>query len=195
MPVEVLKKLLIPDEFVIDEPRVEVFHPSREFSQSLDNEDESQENQTQEEEDLVTEITNLMLEQARLEQRTKFLESGGGQEDEIAKFIKQSLPSIDNFWRVLELAREHPPSDDLKNWLSNVESIYFRLTKLYESYGLVFLNSVGKEVNLDCHEVIEYRPTTDYPNNYVIKEHERGVVFRNHLLRDAKVVVAFNPDS
>jgi molecular chaperone GrpE (heat shock protein) len=58
---------------------------------------------------------------------------------------------------------------------------------------LVFINSVGKEVNLDCQDVIEYRPTTNHPHNYVIKELERGAVFRNRLIRDAKVIVAYNP--
>jgi molecular chaperone GrpE (heat shock protein) len=50
----------------------------------------------------------------------------------------------------------------------------------------------GKLVNFDIHDVVEYRRTNQYPHNTVIKELQKGVVFRDRLLREAKVVVACN---
>lgn len=200
MPLRLLKRAMFPEEFVIDEPRESVFRPESLLDDMPISIGEEEAGQTRPEhpweregEDLVSQVGKLLYEQLRLEQRTKMLESGERLDDEFARFVRAALPFLDNFWRLLELAREHPPSDELKNWLSNVESLYFRLVRLLENHGLVFINSVGKEVNLDLHEVVEYRPTTEYPHNYVIKELERGVVFRNRLLRDAKVVVAYHP--
>ena len=42
------------------------------------------------------------------------------------------------------------------------------------------------------HEVVEYRASEDHPNDVVISERQKGYVFRNKLLSDAKVVVAYN---
>lgn len=194
MRLALLKSKLFPDLFVVDEPREVVFADEEILrTPAVDGQTETPRNPWEQAgNDLVTEVGHLLLEQVRLEQKAKMLESGQGG-DEFAKFAKQVLPFMDNFWRLLELAREHPPSDELTNWLTNFESLYFRFVRLMESFGFVFINSLGKEVNLDYHEVVEYRPTTEHPHNYIIKELEKGVVFRNRLLRDAKVVVAYNP--
>lgn len=106
--------------------------------------------------------------------------------------MRQVLPFLDNYAHLLDLAREHPPSEEITNWLRSVEALYFRIVNLLESYGLRFINSIGKVVDLDYHEVIDYRPTLQHPHNTIIKELQKGVVFRGRLLRDAKVVVACN---
>jgi molecular chaperone GrpE len=199
MAFEFLKKRLLSKVFVIDEPRQEVYWDetkSARSSQDREGEDATVTARLPWEirsDDLLSEVSRLMIEQVRLEQKAKMLESGGRGDDEFAKFARQLLPFLDNYWRLLEMARQFPPSDDLKNWLSGIESLYYRVVRLLEEHDLVFINSLGKKVNLDYHEVVEYRVTKDYPNNQVIKELERGVVFRNRLLRDAKVVVAHRP--
>ena len=39
---------------------------------------------------------------------------------------------------------------------------------------------------------ITYGESEEYPNDVVISERQKGYVFRSKLLRDAKVVVAYN---
>ncbi len=63
---------------------------------------------------------------------------------------------------------------------------------MLESYGLFQLKAVGAKVDLNLHEVVEYRPSTDHMNEIVISERQKGYVFRGKLMRDAKVVVAYN---
>lgn len=142
--------------------------------------------------DLKTQIENLLLEQVRLTEKAKHLESRRVGDDEFGRFVKQALPFLDNFHRLLELARENPPSEEVDSWLRNVEALYFRLVNLLETYGFVFINSVGKKIDLDYHEVIEYRASPDHAPDTVIRELQKGVVFRGRLLRDAKVIVAAN---
>lgn len=141
----------------------------------------------------MSQMEALLLEQVRLAEKARLLEMKGAGNDEFGRFVKQLLPFLDNFAHLLDMARERPPSEEVNNWLKSVEALYFRITSLLETFDLRFVNSIGKEVNLDIHEVIDYRFTDQFPHNTVIKEHSKGVVFRGHLLRDAKVVVACNP--
>jgi molecular chaperone GrpE len=140
--------------------------------------------------DLLTQMQHLLLEQVRLAERAKFLEKNKGNDDEFGRFARQALPFLDNFHRLLELARENPPSDEVMQWLKNVEALYFRIVSLLENFGVVFINSAGKPVDLNYHEVVEVRRSDEYPPDTVIKELQKGVVFRGRLLRDAKVIVS-----
>ena len=164
-----------PDEFVIDEAPVEVFL-SREEGQD----------------DLSDLVQRVMRENERLQGLTEELERRSKQPVEIEKFMRSLLPTLDSFDWVLNLARGFQASEEIDNWLKSVESIYFRLLKMLENYGLYQLKAVGKKVDLNLHEVVEYRRSTDRPNDVVISGRQKGYVFRGKLLRDAKVVVAYN---
>ena len=137
-------------------------------------------------------MSALLIEQVRLTERARQLEMSKAGDDEFGRFVRQALPFLDNFARLLDMAREYPPTEELNNWLKSVEALYYRIINLLESYGLRFINSIGKVVNLDLHEVVDYRTTDQYPHDTIMKEMQKGVVFRGRLLRDAKVVVACN---
>lgn len=142
--------------------------------------------------DLLTQVMRILADQDDLARKARFLESRQGGKDEFGLFVRGLLPFMDNFAHLLDMAREKPPSAELTNWLSGVEALYFRIVSLMETYDLRFINSMGKLVNFDIHDVVEYRRTSQYPHNTVIKELQKGVVFRDRLLREAKVVVACN---
>lgn len=162
-------------EFVIDEKPEELFL-SREEDQ----------------EDLTRLFSRIMVENEHLQDVNTELQQRSAQPVEIEKFVRSLLPTLDSFDRVMHLARSHKQSEEVDNWLKSVESIYFRLLNLLESYGLFQMNCMGNKVDLNLHEVVEYRPTEEHPNEVVIGERQKGYVFRNKLLRDAKVVVAYN---
>ena len=166
---------VLAGEFVIDEQPEELFL-SREEDQ----------------EDLTRLIARIMIENERLQDVNIQLEQRSSQPIEVEKFVRSLLPTLDSFDRVMHLARSHKQSEEVDNWLKSVETIYFRLLNLLESYGLFQMNCTGKKVDLNLHEVVEYRPTEEHPNETVIGERQKGYVFRNKLLRDAKVVVAYN---
>lgn len=197
MPLSLLKKVILPEAFIIDEAMVDVWEANQPQTNSqaeqsgigavmdIFSEDEGRS-------DLISQMTHLLVEQSRLAQRARELEDAKPQDDEFGRFVSQSLASLDSFHHLLEMAREFPPSEELNNWLKSIEALYFRIQNLFECYGLVFINSIGKTVDLNYQEVVEYRSTEDFPHNAVIKELQKGVVFRGHLIRDARVVVAFN---
>ena len=202
MVFSIVKKALFPEEFTIDQAPEPVFlnvepeadaagqddpgAPGRQALEAIFSGGKGQ--------DLLSQMEALLLEQVRLAERARQLEMKGAGSDEFGRYVKQVLPFLDNFAHLLDMARERPPSEEVNNWLKSVEALYFRITNLFESYDLRFVNSIGKVVNLDIHEVIDYRFTDQFPHNTVIKEVQKGVVFRGHLIRDAKVVVACNPN-
>jgi molecular chaperone GrpE len=166
---------LLGSEFVVDEKPAPVHFLRREN-----------------EEDLGEGLSTLMLENERLQDLAEELRKRSAQPQDLEKFIRSLLPTLDSFDRVLSLARSYPKNDEIDNWLKSVESISFRLLSMLEGYGLYQLKTVGAKVNLDLHEVVEYRASADHPNDTVISERQKGYVFRGKLLRDAKVVVAYN---
>ena len=104
--------------------------------------------------------------------------------------MKKMLPFLDSFEHILFLARKHPAPDDIANWLKSVEGVYYRITRLLESYGLVAMQSVGHTVNLDLHEVVEVVDAPDRPGGVIIAERKKGYIYRGRLMRCASVVVA-----
>lgn len=189
---ESVNEKLFPPEFVIDEKPEAVFESKTAESRATQS-SPGQPKAAGEEAGLLRQMTDLLCEQERLQQLATHLErKGGGNDDEFYRFVKQALPFLDNFERLLELARENPPSEELTNWLKSVETLYYRITRVLEQFGLRFINSVGKEVDFEFQDVVEYRPTREFAHNTVIKEIQKGVVFRGRLIRDARVVVACN---
>lgn len=191
------KQKLLPAEFVVDEQPLDVYRPDETAVAAADPPDGAAPAQqvappVNGSQDVLTQVIQILVEQDNLERKARFLESRQGGSDEFGKFVRGLLPFMDNFAHVLDMAREKPPSEELTNWLRGVEALYFRITSLMETYDLRFINSLGKLVNFDIHDVVEYRRTTQYPHNTVIKELQKGVVFRDRLLREAKVVVACN---
>jgi len=146
-------------------------------------------------EDLVTLISKVMVENERLQDIRAQLESKVESPEEMEHFMKKMIPILDGFERIMELAHEYPPSKELDNWFKSVETVYFRFLNLLEKYGLKALDTIGKPVNLNYHDVVEYRATLNYQPDIVISERQRGYFFKNKLIRDAKVVVAYNPTS
>ena len=142
--------------------------------------------------DLLTQVSDLLQEQVRLAEKARVLAQTNSGDGDFVRFVRSVLPFMDNFAHMLDLARENPPSPEMDNWLKSVESLYFRMVKILETYEVRFINSIGQRVNLDIHEVIEYRPSSVHPHDTVMKEVAKGVVYKDRLIRDAKVVVAYN---
>lgn len=168
---------ILAREFVIDEKPVPVFLPRDAASPETD---------------LLTAVSETMRSLDRLEEEKRVLLQRQARPEELEKFMKSLLPTLDAFDRVLAMARSYPRSEEIDNWLKAVESIYYRLLRMLENYGLYQLNAVGKKVDLNVHDVVEYIPSEEHPPDTVISERQKGYVFRGKLLRDAKVVVAYN---
>ncbi len=166
---------LLADEFVVDEKPVAVYLGPGENRA-----------------DLKQLVSQVLVENERLQDLTDQLKKRQAQPAELEKLLRGLLPTLDSFDRVLHLARSYPQSEEIDNWLKSVESVYFRLLAMLEGFELYQMKTVGQKVDLDLHEVVEYRKSDEHPSDIVISERQKGYAFRGKLLRDAKVVVAYN---
>ena len=146
-------------------------------------------------EDLLTSLSNLLIEHEKLTDLANELRARGRDSAELEPFMAKMLPFLDSFERILYLARVHPQPDEIGNWLKSVEGIYYRVTQLLETYGMVALPAIGHSVNLDYHEVVEMVEAAGRPVGVIVAERRKGYVFRGKLLRCAYVVVTRGEDS
>ncbi len=174
---------ILEDIYPFDQAPLEVEQPS--FPRSSDSEVSSR--------SLVQAIGRILGEHEQLVDHARELESRRGESEEMERHVKGLLPVVDAMERVLDYAREAPPSEELTNWLKSVEGVYYRLVKSLEQQGLEPLSTVGKPVDLNCQEVVEYIPSKEHGHDRVVSERQKGYRFRGKLIRDAKVVVAYNP--
>lgn len=171
-------KRFFQGEFVIDEKPVPLV-------------ERSGEDQETEQEDLLGSLSQLLKDHETLSDLAEELQERGETEsEEMEPFMRKMLPFLDSFERILFLARSHPAPDDIAKWLKSVESVYYRVTQLLESYGLVAMQTVGHTVNLDLHEVVEVVDAPDRPSGAIIAERKKGYIYRGRLMRCASVVVA-----
>ena len=177
--------ILFSNYFVIDETKMEIYEPSEREDQAYV--------RTEEQDDLISLISRVMIENERLQDIRSQLDPSSDDTVFVENFMRRMITLLDGFERILNLARRYPPSEELDNWLKSIETIYFRLLNILQKYGLKSIDTIGKEVNLNCHDVVEYRTTTDYPADTVISERQKGYTWNDKLIRDAKVVVAHNP--
>jgi molecular chaperone GrpE (heat shock protein) len=170
--------LLLGDEFTVEEEPVQIYLPEEAGAG-----------------DLADLVSSVLVDNDRLRDLTLELKNQKPGSDQTEKILRSLLPTLDSFERILALGRSFPKSDEVDNWLKSVETVYYRLLSTLENYELKQMNSTGQKVNLDIHEVVEYRPSADHANDTVVSERQKGYVFRGKLLRDAKVVVAFNENT
>lgn len=97
------------------------------------------------------------------------------------------LPVVDDFDRA-EKAFE--ASKDLEALKEGVKLVHHKLKSILSQNGLVAMESIGKEFNVDFHEAITNIPA---PSNdmkgKVIDEVEKGYLLKDKVIRFAKVVV------
>ncbi|HAP35606.1 MAG TPA: nucleotide exchange factor GrpE [Bacteroidetes bacterium] len=104
--------------------------------------------------------------------------------------ILELLPIIDDLSRSLKLGKEKSENDP---FYKGVELILAKFHKILEVQGVKSMESIGKEFNVDFHDVMMQIPRTDIAEHIIIDEIEKGYFLNDKVIRHAKVVVATSP--
>lgn len=104
--------------------------------------------------------------------------------------ILELLPVIDDLSRSLKSGLEKSGNDP---FYKGVELIFNKFHKSLESLGVKPMESLGKEFNVDYHDVMMQVPRADVAPHIIIEEIEKGYFFNEKVIRHAKVVVATSP--
>ena len=106
--------------------------------------------------------------------------------------LKDILPGIDNIERAMEQGRE---SNSIESLLEGVELTRNGLLATLEKYGVKAIESIGQPFDPNIHEALAMEEAENIEPNLVLREYLKGYLFKERLLRPAKVIVSKPPAS
>jgi molecular chaperone GrpE len=101
--------------------------------------------------------------------------------------LKELLPSVDNLERAVELGRCTEGGDVL---LEGVELTLKGLRDTLDKFGLKPISAVGAPFDPNYHEALAMEASEEIPANHILREFQKGYLFKDRLIRAAKVVVS-----
>ena len=108
------------------------------------------------------------------------------------ELLREILPVLDNFDRALAAA---PASrvDDAGGFRAGVELIHRDFLSALERLGVRPFSAMGEPFDPQRHEAVARVEQEDVADHTVVGEAQRGFLFRDRVLRPARVVVAVEP--
>jgi molecular chaperone GrpE len=108
------------------------------------------------------------------------------------ELLREILPVLDNFDRALAAAPA-PGVDDAGGFRAGVELIHRDFLNALERLGVRPFSAVGEAFDPQRHEAVARVERGDVADHTVVGEAQRGFLFRDRVLRPARVVVAVEP--
>lgn len=102
-------------------------------------------------------------------------------------FIVKLLPVIDDFERSLQHIDTANDSESIKK---GIKLVYEKLLKVLDEQGVKKMESVGKPFNVDYHDALMQRKNEKVEPHTVLEEVEPGYIYREKVIRHAKVIVS-----
>lgn len=101
--------------------------------------------------------------------------------------LREILPSLDNLERAVEQCKCSPDAEAL---LSGVEMTCKGLLNTLEKFGVKPLAGEGRPFDPNFHEAVAMESSAEVPENQILQEYQKGYMFKDRLIRAAKVVVS-----
>jgi len=101
--------------------------------------------------------------------------------------LKELLPGIDNIERAMEQGKE---ANSIESLLEGVELTRDGLLATLEKFGVKAMESVGEPFDPNLHEALAMEETDEMAPNMVLREFQKGYLYKDRLLRPAKVIVS-----
>lgn len=105
--------------------------------------------------------------------------------------MRALLPTIDNLDRAITQGQT---GNNLSALLEGVEMTYKGLVGTLLKFGLKSMESIGQPFNPHFHEAMAMEASKEVEANRVLREYEKGYLYKERLVRPAKVVVSKGDD-
>jgi len=105
-------------------------------------------------------------------------------------FIIKLLPVVDDFERSMEHIDD---IDNNKAVKEGIKLVYEKLLKLLNEQGVKKMQTKGEPFNVDFHDALMQRKDDSVPSHTVLEEVESGYIYRDKVIRHAKVIVSEDP--
>jgi molecular chaperone GrpE len=106
-------------------------------------------------------------------------------------FILKILPVYDDLQRSINHLNEDN-NDSVKEGLKLVLN---KFTKVFDEQGIKRIEAKGEEFDVEYHEALMQQPNNELPSNTVLEEIEAGYLYKDKVIRHAKVIVSQNTGS
>lgn len=106
-----------------------------------------------------------------------------------AHLLNDLLQIVDDFDRALAEYEKEGHSENLDSWLQGFELIRKSLYKFLEKNQVKEIDPL-KEFDPELHEAISQIESKDHESGQIVEVVQRGFMFKNEVLRPAKVIVA-----
>jgi len=102
-------------------------------------------------------------------------------------FIVKLLPIVDDFERTLEHIDD---IDNNKSVKDGIKFVYEKLLKVLNEQGIKKMQTKGEPFSVDYHDALMQRKDDSVPPHTVLEEVESGYLYRDKVIRHAKVIVS-----
>ena len=101
--------------------------------------------------------------------------------------IIKLLPTVDDLERSLEHMTEETDVYKIKE---GIQLVYSKFLKTLDEQGVKKMESIGKPFSVEFHEALMQRADDSVPPHTVIDELETGYMYKDRVIRHAKVIVS-----
>jgi len=102
-------------------------------------------------------------------------------------FIIKLLPIVDDFERSMDHIDEIENSKSVKD---GIKLVYDKLQKLLNEQGVKKMQTKGEPFSVDYHDALMQKKDSSVPPHTVLEEVESGYLYRDKVIRHAKVIVS-----
>lgn len=102
-------------------------------------------------------------------------------------FIVKLLPVVDDFERSLQHIDKNSNIDAVKE---GIKLVYEKFLKVLEDQGIKKMKVKGEPFNVEYHDALMQRKDDSVPSHTVLEEIETGYLYRDKVIRHAKVIVS-----
>ena len=188
-----------------EDNRVEIeFADSKKETEEKENiSAEAEENSNEDkkvEEELISKIEKLQKEVEELNDKllrraAEFENYKRRTENEFQNMLKYAAePIIIDILHIYDdLGRSLNHVDEEKNKESlaqGIKMVYDKFSKVLEDKGIKRIECKGQEFDFNYHEALLQQPTKEFPPNTVIEEVEAGYIYKDKVIKHAKVIVS-----
>jgi len=107
-------------------------------------------------------------------------------------FIIKLLPIVDDFERSMDHIDDIENNKSIKD---GIKLVYEKLKKLLNEQGIKKMQTNGEPFNVDYHDALMQRKDSSVPPHTVLEEVESGYLYRDKVIRHAKVIVSEDSSS
>jgi len=101
--------------------------------------------------------------------------------------IIKLLSTVDDLERSLAHMTDESDVDKIKE---GIQLVYNKLIKTLDEQGVKKMESIGKPFSVEFHEALMQRADDSVPPHTVIDELETGYMYKDRVIRHAKVIVS-----